>query len=354
MMRENLSSTSEQSSAPEFLRHGPVAIYFPGQGYQFTGMGKPEYDAYEFVRKMHEVANDALGYSITDIMHNPERQADLLSPRYCQPAILLDTIGKLAVATHYYPQLVQPEAFGGLSFGEFPALVAAGAVDPIDMLRIVDARGVSMQRIMEKQDGGNGSGVLKIQLRVDRTGLIKDQRLHFARGARELRNAGLQFGYFYNEETIGMGGTFEQIGQGLEAMREFEQYGVKTERLDVPIAFHTSHVADVAADIREAIENVVINQPHTPVMMNRTARLTTDPNIIRDEIPQHADNAVNLVGALRRLRKRNLVGSLVEIGSRPIITVLTKGPEDRRIPVKTPDREITVGFALVPEECVTE
>mgnify|MGYP003294998710 CR=1 FL=1 len=123
---------------------GMKAFVFPGQGAQFVGMGKDLYDNNPVAREMFEKANEVLGFRITDLMFEGTDE-DLRQTKVTQPAIFLHSV----ILAKTLGDEFKPEMTAGHSLGEFSALVAAGALNFEDGLRLVSARAQAMQKACE-------------------------------------------------------------------------------------------------------------------------------------------------------------------------------------------------------------
>src|ERR1700761_8775849 len=118
-----------------------VAFLFPGQGSQFAGMGKSLADSYPEAARVFEQADDALGFAISKLcFEGPDEQLKLTENT--QPALLAVSTAANAVLR---AKGIEPDYVAGHSLGEYSALVAAGAIDFGDALRLVRKRGQFMQ-----------------------------------------------------------------------------------------------------------------------------------------------------------------------------------------------------------------
>ncbi len=120
------------------------AYIFPGQGAQFSGMGLDLYEKYDLAQELFEQANDILGFSITDVMFQGSAE-DLKETKVTQPAIFLHSV----ILSKVLGDAFKPDMVAGHSLGEFSALVANGALQFEDGLRLVSERALAMQKACE-------------------------------------------------------------------------------------------------------------------------------------------------------------------------------------------------------------
>lgn len=119
------------------------AYIFPGQGAQFTGMGKDLYDSNPVAKSLFDEANKILGFDITGIMFNGSAD-DLKQTKVTQPAIFIHSVAIVKAASEFAPNMV-----AGHSLGEFSALVANKTLSFEDGLRLVSQRATAMQKACE-------------------------------------------------------------------------------------------------------------------------------------------------------------------------------------------------------------
>ena len=120
------------------------AFVFPGQGAQFSGMGKDLYESNPLAKELFDKANEILGYKITDIMFEGTAE-ELKQTKVTQPAVFLHSV----ISALCMGEAFKPEMVAGHSLGEFSALVAAECLSFEDGLKLVYKRAMAMQKACE-------------------------------------------------------------------------------------------------------------------------------------------------------------------------------------------------------------
>lgn len=238
------------------------AFVFPGQGAQYTGMGKDLYDNYAEARSLMQRANSLLGFSITDIMF--EGTADeLRQTKVTQPAVFLHSIVSALMNT-----TEQPDMVAGHSLGEFSALVACGAMDFEDALLLVSQRAQAMQYACEQQPSTMAAVLGLSDERVD----------EICQGINEVVVAAN-----YNcPGQVVISGSVEGIEKASALLKE---NGAKRAlKLQVGGAFHSPLMKPAADELSKAIMSTDFHTPRCPIYQNVSALPYTNPNDIRENL----------------------------------------------------------------------
>lgn len=235
------------------------AYVFPGQGSQFPGMAKDLYKSNETAREMLEKANDILGFRITDIMFEGTAD-DLKQTRVTQPAIFLHSVIMAKCLPDFKPDMV-----AGHSLGEFSALVAAGAMDFEEGLKLVSIRAQAMQKACESVPGAMAAVIALPTEKVEEI-------------CASCEGVVVAANYNYDGQIV-ISGEKEAVEAACIKMKEA---GAK-RALPLPVggAFHSPLMEPARAELAEGIEKAVFSTPVCPVYQNVTAKPSTDPAEIK-------------------------------------------------------------------------
>ena len=239
-----------------------TAYVFPGQGAQFTGMGKDLYDSNPKIKELFEKTNEILGFRITDIMFEGDADA-LKQTKVTQPAIFLHS-----VATAMTTENFSPDMAAGHSLGEFSALVAMGAMDFEEGLRLVYARAMAMQKACELQPSTMAA---VLGLKDD----VVEEICSTIDGVVVPAN--------YNcPGQLVISGSMEAIELACTKLKEA---GAK-RALVLPVggAFHSPLMEPARQELAEAIEKAKFNTPICPIYQNVDALPHTDPEEIKKNL----------------------------------------------------------------------
>ena len=277
------------------------AYVFPGQGAQFTGMGKALYESSESARRMMEDANDILGFRLTDIMFEGSEE-DLRSTRVTQPAIFLHSTA-LALCSG----LEAPDMVGGHSLGEFSALAATGAMSFEDALRLVSIRAAEMQKCCEKVQG-----TMAAVIGLDNN--VVEDVLDWVPGTVVAAN--------YNSDgQVVISGETESVKAACEALKAAGAR--RALPLSVSGAFHSPLMEPARVELAKAIEATPLKAPSCPVYQNVTALPETDPEVIKANLLAQLTSPVRWTQSVRNMLADG-ADRFLEIGPGTVLQGLIK------------------------------
>lgn len=255
------------------------AYVFPGQGSQYPGMAKDLYESNAEARRMLERANEILGFRITDIMFEGTAE-DLKQTKVTQPAIFLHSVLMAKCLPGFAPDMV-----AGHSLGEFSALVAAGAMDFEEGLKLVSTRAQAMQKACEMAEGSMAAVIALPAETVERICAETEGTVVAAN---------------YNcEGQIVISGERSAVEAACIRMKEA---GAK-RALPLPVggAFHSPLMEPARRELAEGIEKAVFHTPECPVYQNVTAKPSTDPAEIKANLLAQLTSPVRWTQSVRNM-----------------------------------------------------
>ena len=288
------------------------AYVFPGQGAQFTGMGKDLYEASEEAKILFEQANKILGFRITDIMFEGEPE-ELKQTKVTQPAIFLHS----TILAKLLGDRFQPEMVAGHSLGEISALTAAGVLDFEDGLKLVSKRALAMQAACEAEPS-TMAAILGLENEVVESICEKVEGIVVAAN--------------YNcPGQLVISGTVDAINDACEQLKEA---GAR-RALVLPVggAFHSPLMEPARAELAQAIEATTFNTPVCPVYQNVSASAITDPYEIKKNLVAQLTAPVRWTQTMQQMIADG-VSDFTEVGPGKVLQGLVK-KIDRQIPTES-------------------
>ena len=288
------------------------AYVFPGQGAQFSGMGKELFDASADARKLFDRANEVLGFDIASIMFEGSDEA-LKQTNVTQPAIFIhSTVLAACLGDSFKPDMV-----AGHSLGEFSALVANKTLSYEDGLRLVSARATAMQKACELTPstmaailGLEDSVVEEICSSID--GVVVPAN--------------------YNcPGQLVISGEIKAVE---EACAKLTEAGAKRALiLQVGGAFHSPLMEPARAELASAIESTQFNHPTCPIYQNVNALPVTEPSLIKANLLAQLTAPVKWTQIMMAMNDHGL-SEVIEVGPGKVLQGLFK-KINRELPVSS-------------------
>jgi len=250
------------------------AYVFPGQGSQFSGMGKNLYEQNETAKQLFEQANDILGFRISDIMFEGTDE-QLKQTNVTQPAVFIHS-----VIAYLTMPAVQPDMVAGHSLGEFSALVANKTLSFEDALKLVSIRAKAMQAACEIQPSTMAAVLALADEKVEEI---------CATVSKESGEVVVAANYNCPGQLVISGSV-----KGIEiACEQMKAAGAK-RALVLPVggAFHSPLMEPAKVELAAAIEATTFNTPICPVYQNVVAAAVTDSAQIKANLIAQLTGAV--------------------------------------------------------------
>ena len=278
------------------------AYVFPGQGSQFSGMGKDLYDRYKVAKILFKSANEILGFDITKILFEGSRE-DLQQTRVTQPAIYIHSV----IMSKVMGDKFRPDALAGHSLGEYSALTAAGTISFDSGLKLVSQRAEAMQKACDREDGTMAA---ILGLEDEKVVEICDQI------------EGLVVAANFNcpGQLVISGGT-DAIASACEIMKS--SGARRALLLPVGGAFHSPLMEPARVELANAIENTDFASPICPVFQNVVANAVTDPLAIQKNLVDQLTAPVRWTQSVEKMVEMG-VSHFIEVGPGKVLQGLVR------------------------------
>jgi [acyl-carrier-protein] S-malonyltransferase len=277
------------------------AYIFPGQGAQFTGMGKDLYESSELAQTLFEQANAILGFRITDIMFEGSAE-QLKETKVTQPAVFLHSVILAKTIENFNPEMV-----AGHSLGEFSALVANGTLSFEDGLKLVSQRALAMQKACEITPS-TMAAVLNLDDKI-----VEDICASVD---------GVVVAANYNcPGQLVISGEYKAVETACEKMKVA---GAK-RALILPVggAFHSPMMESARAELAAAIEATTFSTPSCPVYQNVTATAVSDATEIKKNLITQLTAPVKWTQSVNQMIADG-ASSFTEVGPGKVLVGLVK------------------------------
>ena len=278
------------------------AYVFPGQGAQFTGMGKDLFDNSELAKSLFKQANDSLGFDITRIMFEGEKE-ELTQTKVTQPAIFLHSVILAKVLGSQF----KADMVAGHSLGEFSALVAANYMTFEDGLKLVYNRALAMQKACE-QNPSTMAAILGLEDKI-----VEEV-------CQNINGVVVPANYNCPGQLV-ISGSNEAI---VEACQKLTDAGAR-RALQLPVggAFHSPLMEPAQIELAAAIKSTPFKEGDCPIYQNVTAKAETNPEEIKSNLIKQLTASVKWTQTMQQMQEDGLT-SVTEVGPGKVLQGLFK------------------------------
>ena len=278
------------------------AYVFPGQGAQFTGMGKDLFDNSELAKSLFKQANDSLGFDITRIMFEGEKE-ELTQTKVTQPAIFLHSVILAKVLGSQF----KADMVAGHSLGEFSALVAVNYMTFKDGLKLVYNRALAMQKACE-QNPSTMAAILGLEDKI-----VEEV-------CQSINGVVVPANYNCPGQLV-ISGSNEAIA---EACQKLTDAGARRV-LQLPVggAFHSPLMEPAQIELAAAIKSTPFKEGDCPIYQNVTAKAETNPEEIKSNLIKQLTASVKWTQTMQQMQEDGLT-SVIEVGPGKVLQGLFK------------------------------
>ena len=291
-------------------RERTLALIFPGQGSQHSGMGRRVAEQFPQARQIFDEAGEVLGFDVARVVMDGSEK-DLARTATTQPAILAVSWAYLAYLRERAAEMgrqVKPALVSGHSFGQFSAAAAADAISFSDALKLVRQRGRIMTKWSRRRPGGMASviGVPDEDVREVCSRVSPDGDV----GVAAINAPG---------QTV-ISGTLAALARAIDSVRE---RGARVVQLPISVPGHFPKMEEAREELRRFIASVEFRDPNQPVVSSLTGKLLTTAEDVRTELNEQMTGAINWMRAFLEMRKAG-ASSFFELGPGHVLADICK------------------------------
>ncbi len=279
------------------------AFIFPGQGAQKVGMGKDLYENSPAAKKVFNIANEVLGYDISELCFNGSEE-ELMKTINSQPCILTVSLAALEALREQID--IKPVCCAGHSLGEYAALYVSGALDLKSVLKLIQKRAYLMNKAAETTHGS-----MAAVLGLDDEAVINI--------TRKLNN--VYVANFNSPGQVVITGDKEEISKSLDI---FKEAGAKRViPLAVSGAFHSPIMADAGCEFSTFVSQYEFKNAEIPVFTNVDAKPTIFGEELQNKLPQQISSSVLWAKTINKIAEEYTI-NFIEIGPGKVLAGLNK------------------------------
>lgn len=299
---------------------GKTAFIFPGQGAQYAGMGKDFYEEFQASRRIFDKAEELLGMDLKELCFEENSQLNIT--RYTQPAMAVTCLAMLAGIRELG---FSPDYYAGLSLGEYPAVIASGALSFEEGIPLVKLRGELMEEAVPEGKGGMAA-VLGLDTKTIEEVLDK------AEGTVVIAN------YNCPGQTV-ISGEKEAVNKASEELTKAGAKRVLPLKVSGP--FHSPLLKEAGIKLLEGLDKVTVKNPDIPYAANVDGKVVRTQDTIRESLSRQVYSSVRWEECVRTLLAEG-VDLFIEIGPGKTLSGFIKKIEKEALAVnveKTGDLE---------------